>query len=613
MLTDENSTDTKIARRDIVQLDERSINQIAAGEVIERPASLLKELLENALDAGASQVQVHAERGGCKSVKVQDDGIGIPRAQLALALSRHATSKLSCADDLFRVESLGFRGEALPSIAAVSRLTIRSRAAEAECGYEVVCNGGALDEVRPAAAARGCTVEAADLFYNVPARRKFLRATNTELKHLHEVIRKTALGNARVDLRFVHDGREVLHAPAANDAAAAARRIALLCGKPFAEQSIHFADEAGSFGLHGYLGLPAFSRASRDLQYFFVNGRPVRDALVAHAVRRAYDDVLYHGRHPAFVLFFEADAELVDVNVHPAKSEVRFRESRAVHDYIYRTLHRVIAEVRPQDAAVDLPRPKESMPDSQNEMRHPGICYQTRAPMSFSAQMRDYRALYQGESANNIRERDDAAAPSGEHDYEEAPPMGYALAQLKGVYILAENRDGLIMVDMHAAHERITYEALKTRADSHDAASQPLVVPLRIIVSRAEAEAAQSFQTHFAELGFEVDRLGEEELMVRAVPQSLGKHDWEALLRDVLSDLSQHGASARITGARNELLSSVACHGSVRANRKLTHAEMNALLRQIERVERSGQCNHGRPTWMRVSLAEIDKWFLRGR
>ena len=608
-------------RAAIIQLDDRLINQIAAGEVIERPASLLKELLENSVDAGATQIRVQAERGGLKRISVQDNGIGIIEAEARLALSRHATSKLTRVDDLFNVDTLGFRGEALPSIAAVSRLSLSSRVANTQSGFQLTCHGGGdISAPRPVAHPPGTTLETTDLFYNVPARRKFLRTEKTELKHLDDVIRRIALSRFDLDISFVHDGKEVFHAMPARTPAERTSRIAGICGKPFAQQSVYFEDDAEIMTLSGWMGLPTFSRSQRDLQYFFVNHRAVRDNLIAHAVRRAYTDVLYHGRHPAFVLFFTIRPNLVDVNVHPAKNEVRFRDSRAVHDYIYRTLHRAIASLTPDEGGVSLPTP-----DAANALRaanvgrgagfNPGSgspSAQRNLRMLVADQLENYHALHpsnQGAEAGGGTE----AGGLNTEDVEDVPPMGYALAQLKGIYILAENKDGLIMVDMHAAHERITYETLKTQAAEKSTGSQPLLVPLSIIVSQSEAEAAEQFHDVFGDLGFDLDRIGGEQLVVRAVPQLLIKADIETLVRDVLSDLLEHGHSDRITNAQHEILSSVACHGSVRANRKLTHTEMNALLRQMEQVERSGQCNHGRPTWMSVSLPEIDKWFMRGR
>ncbi|MGI9310430.1 MAG: DNA mismatch repair endonuclease MutL [bacterium] len=633
---DDNENDNNNARRGdgdarrarIVQLDDKLINQIAAGEVVERPASLLKELLENSVDAGATEIRVHAERGGLKRIKVQDNGAGIAQDEAHLALSRHATSKLVRFEDLFNVSTLGFRGEALPSIMAVSRLRLTSRTAEASAGFQIDCRDGRAGAPKPAAHPLGTTVEASDLFYNTPARRKFLRTEKTELKHLDEVVRRIALSRSRLDISFLHDGKEIFHARPAHTMQERTARIGSLCGAPFAQQSVHFDDEVAVMRLSGWIGLPTFSRSQRDLQYFFVNDRAVRDHLLAHAARRAYSDVLYHGRHPAFVLFLRIEPELVDVNVHPAKSEVRFRDSGAVHDYLYRTLHRVIAELTPRDAGVALPTPDaakraERLQTSGAQGGFGAGAAQRNLRMLMATQMENYHALHPPDAADRIADSGDGmadAAVVAAADGEDIPPMGYALAQLKGVYILAENRDGLILVDMHAAHERITYETLKHQADARasgdagaGAASQPLLVPLSLIVSRAEADAAEQNAGAFTEIGFELGRIGDEQLAVRAVPELLVKADIETLVRDALSDLLAHGRSDRIADAQHEILSSVACHGSVRANRRLTHAEMNALLRRMEAVERSGQCNHGRPTWMSVSLAEIDKWFMRGR
>ena len=394
-------------------------------------------------------------------------------------------------------------------------------------------------------------------------------------------------------------------------------RIASICGKPFASQCVYFEDDVGVMSLSGWMGLPAFSRSQRDLQYFFVNGRPVTDNLVAHAVRRAYSDVLHHGRHPAFVLFFRIDPALVDVNVHPAKSEVRFRESRSVHDYIYRTLHRTIAQLTPESSEVSLPTP-QNVPMRLNmgvnqKGGYGAEAVQQNIKMMVQEQARAYQAMTQPNQPDQPDSAPRSTQPFDQQSDSVIPPLGYAIAQLKGIYILAENKDGLIMVDMHAAHERITYESLKQQMQDTQINSQPLLVPVQINVSHIEADAATSFATQFKHLGFDIDRLGDESIVVRSVPELLVRADIDKLIRDVLADLLEHGSSDRITDAQLEILSSVACHGSVRANRKLESAEMNALLRQMEVVERSGQCNHGRPTWMSVSLSEIDKWFMRGR
>ena len=607
----------KTTRRDIRQLDDNLINQIAAGEVIERPASLLKELLENSVDAGSNRVEIQIDKGGLKRVMVRDNGHGIPVEQLPLALSRHATSKLIKAEDLFTMQTLGFRGEALPSIGAVSRLTLKSVFETQDSGYEYSVHGGSeMGAPRPVALDVGTTVEVQDLFYNTPARRKFLRTEKTEFNHCDSVIRKVALANDHVEIVFSYDGRAVFHVYPADNPVSRQKRIASICGKPFADQSVYMEDSVEVMSLGGWIGLPTFSRSQRDLQYFFVNGRAVNDNLVSHAVRRAYSDVLFHGRHPAFVLYFNIDPALVDVNVHPAKSEVRFRESRSVHDYIYRTLHRAIAQISPAQGEVHIPTPGAvtaplgrtggyGSPNAQNNIQS-----MVQEQLTTYQEMAESRGVPLPNSVLDAENYNDGTTSEPPVDI---PPLGFAIAQFRGIYILAENSDGLIMVDMHAAHERLTYEALKSQMDNKTVNSQPLLVPLQINISRQEVGIVENHARVLAEMGFEIDALGEEKIAVRAVPEILVRNDLEALVRDVISDLSEFGESQRVVDARDEILSSVACHGSVRANRKLEIAEMNALLRQMEIVERSGQCNHGRPTWMSVSLKEIDKWFMRGR
>ncbi|HHO67887.1 MAG TPA: DNA mismatch repair endonuclease MutL [Gammaproteobacteria bacterium] len=587
-------------------LDPQLVNQIAAGEVVERPASVVKELLENSLDAGARRIDIDIEAGGKRLIRIRDDGHGIHRDDLALALSRHATSKIASLEELERVASLGFRGEALPSIASVSRLVLRSRSADADSGWEVQGDGSErVGEPVPVAHPVGTTVEVRDLFFNVPARRKFLRTETTEYRHLEGVVQRIALSRPQVALELRRNGKAVYRLAAADDIAGRERRLQSLCGTGFVEQAVHIEHEAAGLRLYGWIAQPTFSRSQPDLQHFFVNGRMVRDKLVAHAVRQAYQDVLYHGRHPAFVLYLELDPAAVDVNAHPAKHEVRFRDSRLVHDFLFRSLHQVLAGLRPaaqpataaavQAAGAAAPQPA-------------AYAAQQPMPLPVREQVDAYARLHpaSGEGGEPVE-----VAGDGEADG--IPPLGYALAQLKGVYILAENATGLVLVDMHAAHERITYEHLKASHAAGGIRSQPLLVPLTLHLSRREADRAEQFRARFGELGFEVDRLGPEQLVVRQVPALLADVDIEALLRDVLSDLEQQGDSTRVEAAVNELLSTMACHGSVRANRQLGLAEMNALLRDMERTERSGQCNHGRPTWVQMSLAELDRLFLRGR
>ena len=590
-------------------LEPQLINQIAAGEVVERPASVLKELLENSLDAGSSKIEIDIEEGGRRLIRVRDNGHGIHREDLALALSRHATSKIASLEDLDRVVSMGFRGEALPSIASVSRLLVQSRTAEEASGWQVQGDGREKTaDPEPVPHLPGTTIEVRDLFHNVPARRKFLRAENTEQKHLEGVVQRIALSRPEVELVVRRKRKVLYHLRPARSEAQQLERLQVLLGEPFAQQLIGFDHSAAGLRLYGWIAEPTFSRSQADLQFFFVNGRAVRDKLLAHAVRQAYQDVLYHGRYPAFVLYLELEPAAVDVNAHPAKHEVRFRESRLVHDFLFRTVHKVLADVRPA-ADQPAPAPVHSMPVSgyspEQGYRQSGM------PLQVNEQLSHYRRLHGSMPAAATAPPYEQAEPQAEA--QTVPPLGFALAQLKGVYILAENEQGLVLVDMHAAHERISYEHLKRSYQDDGIRSQPLLVPLTLAVSRAEADEAEQRQAWFATLGFEIDRHGPEQLLVRQVPALLSDVDIEVLVRDVLSDCHSHGLSRRIEETINELLSTMACHGSVRANRSLTIQEMNALLRDMERTERSGQCNHGRPTWVQIGLQELDALFLRGR
>ena len=594
-------------------LDPQLINQIAAGEVVERPASVLKELLENSLDAGAGRIEIDFEDGGKRLIRVRDDGHGIHHDDLALALSRHATSKIASLEDLERVASLGFRGEALPSIASVSRLVVQSRTAGDSSGWQVCGDGSeAIAAPEPVPHPTGTTIEVRDLFFNVPARRKFLRTETTEQKHLEGVVQRIALSRPGVELLVRRQRKALYHLRPGHSETQQLERIKALLGEPFVSQVVGIEHSAADLHLHGWIAQPTFSRSQGDLQFFFVNGRAVRDKLLAHAVRQSYQDVLYHGRHPAFVLYLELDPAAVDVNAHPAKHEVRFRESRLVHDFLFRSVHQALAEIRP-DGARTSPQPTPAaMP--MRQATQPGR--QTGMPLAVNEQLGQYRSLHGGGPvAATAATAALSCEPEAttESEAQAAPPLGFALAQLKGIYILAENALGLVLVDMHAAHERISYEHLKRSHQEQGIRSQPLLVPLSMAVARAEADEAERSQRWFAALGFEIDRQGLEQLVVRQVPALLADVDIEALVRDVLSDLRSGGGSRRIEEAINELLTTMACHGSVRANRRLTVAEMNALLRDMERTERSGQCNHGRPTWVQVSLQELDALFLRGR
>lgn len=601
----------------IRQLPSQLINQIAAGEVVERPASVVKELVENSLDASADRIEIDVEQGGRKLLRIRDNGDGIPQGELHLALSRHATSKIADLGDLESVATLGFRGEALPSIASVSRFLLSSRARGEERAWCLHSDGGGQDaEAAPTSHPVGSTVEVRDLFYNTPARRKFLRTDKTELAHIEQLVRRMALARGDIHFRLSHNGRPVLDLPpAGGDAAGAGRRLADLLGEGFTEHALAVREEAVGLRLHGWVASPAFSRSQTDQQFFYVNGRMVRDKLVAHAVRQAYQDVLHHGRHPAYVLYLDLPPILVDVNVHPAKQEVRFREGRQVHDFIFRTLHRRLAGGETQaveahqDTAVAAgqgglqplsPEATAAMPQQQ-----PMWLGVAEGPRDYGFSVEAQRPPRAG--TGKPTQEMPAFAPG------EVPPLGFALAQLHGIYVLAQAQDGLVIVDMHAAHERIGYERLKAAWGQGGVRSQPLLVPVVLRVSEREADLAEASASLFGQLGLEVDRMGEESLAVREIPALLRGADAEKLVRDLLSDLAVHGHSERIREEINGVLATMACHGSVRANRNLTLEEMNALLRDMERTERADQCNHGRPTWVKLSQRELDGLFLRGR
>jgi DNA mismatch repair protein MutL len=630
----------------IALLSQRLANQIAAGEVVERPASVVKELLENSLDAGATRIDVDIEQGGSKLIRIRDDGQGINKDDLALALSRHATSKIADLDDLENIASLGFRGEALASISSVSRLQLISRAADAldGGGWLVEAEGQSMTaSLRPAPQTQGTSVEVRDLFFNTPARKKFLRTENTEFARIDEVIKRMALSRFDVAFTLRHNQRTVHQLQSARSVQERQRRIGLVCGPAFLEHAVYIDIEASGLRLWGWVCLPTFSRSQPDLQYFYVNGRVIRDKLVSHAVKQAYRDVLFGGRHPAFVLYLELQPALVDVNVHPTKHEVRFRDQRLVHDFLFRSLHQALADVRPDDHL--------SGQQSADAAMTGGVAaagfttggqsaLQQQAALGFNVDPGTGEILpvpvFSGYASSGSESSTSFGAPVGLRQYPqmrdsprtmaeqsaiyqqlasdaEIPPLGFAIAQLHGVYILAQNQHGLIIVDMHAAHERITYEHMKASCDAQSVKAQPLLVPLSLAVSEAEAECAEQQASALTELGFAIERVAAESLVVRQVPVILARSNIEQLVRDVLSDVREHGQSERISAYRDELLATMACHGAVRANRQLSVAEMNALLRDMERTERSGQCNHGRPTWVYQSLADLDKLFLRGR
>ena len=592
------------------------VNQIAAGEVVERPASVIKELLENSLDAGASRVDVDVDQGGVKLIRVRDNGRGIHREDLTLALSRHATSKIASLEELETVVSMGFRGEALPSIASVSRLQLVSRCAADDNGWLVVSEGSG--EMSPPIAAPhpvGTTIEVRDLFFNTPARRKFLRTDKTELGHIDLLVKRLALSRFDVAFHLRSNRRETLTLPSALSQPEKERRLAELLGPAFLEQSFYLRDESAGLILTGWVAHPTFSRSQTDMQYFYVNGRSVRDKLVTHAVRQAYRDVLFHGRHPAYVLYLELDPRLVDVNVHPTKHEVRFRDGRSVHDFLFRSLHAALAESSP---GFRVNRSTGEMVAATEPLATGVRLTSTAAPNTLASPQQTPFQFHVREQRSGYRAGFDlqrpAAYPAAKWGVSETtPPLGYALAQLKGIYILAENECGLVLVDMHAAHERITYERLKKSMADAQVRSQPLLVPLAVAVSRREADLAETHADLFNRLGMAVDRIGDENLVLRAVPVLLQETNAERLLRDLLADLVVFGSSGRLESEIDKVLATMACHGSVRANRRLSLEEMNALLRDMERTERSDQCNHGRPTWRQLALDDLDKLFMRGQ
>ncbi len=576
----------------IKQLTAKLANQIAAGEVVERPSSVVKELLENSLDASSTQIDVQVEAGGTRLIKIRDNGLGIKKQDLVLALSRHATSKIETISDLEAVSTLGFRGEALASIASVSHLILTSNDGEGKTGWSIVED----EEIAPAAHPRGTTVEVRDLFFNTPARRKFLRTERTEYQRIDEIVRKVSLSHPAVHITLHHDGKMTRRYRASNSTEDEQRRLASAFGTSFVENALYFEEENHGMHLSGWVSLPTYSRSQADQQFFFVNSRMIRDKLITHAVKQAYSDVLFHARQPVFALFLDLDPKTLDVNVHPTKHEVRFRDSRNVHDFIFRAIHKVLADVRPEDV-VELG----------------AVSPLTSTPIQSNFSMEGYRGGSRvGEQVQHYAEfLRSVPEPISTNEDSGIPPLGYAVAQLHGIYILAQNERGLVIVDMHAAHERITYERLKVSDDGLK--TQPLLVPMTIAVSAAESDAVDNFAAELGNFGFDLTRASEESLIIRAIPALLSRGNAEQLVRDVLADLVEFGSTSRIQAERDEILSTMACHGSIRANRKLSVAEMNALLRDMEETERSGQCNHGRPTFCELTVGELDGLFLRGR
>ncbi len=574
------------------------VDQIAAGEVIERPASVVKELVENSLDAGARRIEVDIEQGGAGLIRVRDDGCGIEAASLPVALQRHATSKIASLEDLAAIGTLGFRGEALPSIGSVARLRLVSHPAEAAYAAEIILEGGAMSEVRPAAHPRGTTLEVRDLFFNVPARRKFLRSAPTELGHIARLLERLALARPEVSFRLRSGERVLLDTPAADDGT----RVAQVLGQAFIERALAVGHAAGPVRLEGWIALPTAARAQADQQYWFVNGRSVRDKLLMSAARLGYRDVLYHGRHPAYVLHLTLDPALVDVNAHPAKLEVRFRDSRQIHEFVLRVIERALAATQPSPAAVpavgiapllgDAPRPpriEAGRFDFAGEGER-----QSRSPWAVAAAVREPQPLVE--------------APA-----EAARPLGEALAQLHGIYILAQTPEGLILVDMHAAHERVLYERLKAERDGTAAVSQQLLEPLVVELKPYELDALLAERTAWERAGFELDALGPARLALRRVPPLLAGGEIVKIVQSVAEALGNEAPGHHLDAVADRFLGTLACRAAIHARRRLTLPEMDALLRQMECTERSNQCNHGRPTWTRLTLRELDQLFLRGR
>ncbi|HLZ98161.1 MAG TPA: DNA mismatch repair endonuclease MutL [Steroidobacteraceae bacterium] len=604
-------------------LPDELINQIAAGEVIERPASVVKELVENSLDAAAGRIDVELERGGSGLIRVRDDGVGIRAQEIGIALARHATSKITSLLDLESIATLGFRGEALPSIASVSRLSLVSRSAETAHAWAVEARDGEITAPTPASHPPGTSVEVRDLFFNVPARRKFLRSEATEYQQVVRMLERLALSRFEVGFTLSHNGKSVWTLPPARSQPERLARVARVCGEEFAAHVIELQYTADALSLNGWLALPTFSRKQSDLQFAFLNGRFVRDKLVAGAARLAYQDVLFNGRFPAYLLYLNLDPTLVDVNAHPQKLEVRFRDSRRIHDFLFRTVERVLAGTRPNaGSAGSAPQDWLTGSAAYSQGVRPTQAHFVLPEARPRPGADAYRGFLETAAAGSpgsdsgVAEAADgaaAAAPGSDGAARPGvPALGYAIAQLHGVYILAQSADGMVLVDMHAAHERVMYEAMKKLLQG-ETASQPLLVPDVLPVTRAEADAAEAHAAEFAALGFLVTRLSPEELALRAVPCLLAARDPAGVVRDVLSDLVEAGHSRHVEESVNHLLGTMACHAAVRAQRSLSVPEMNSLLREMERTPHADQCNHGRPTWVRLSLHDLDRLFMRGR
>ena len=594
----------------IKPLPELLINQIAAGEVVERPASALKEILENSVDAGAKKITVQLQQGGVKQIRVMDDGIGIAKDELLLALTRHSTSKISTLEDLHKITSLGFRGEALASITAVSRLTLASRQAGQSHAWQIQVDGKSVSQPAPSSLTLGTSLDINDLYFNIPARRKFLKSEATEFAHCDEAFKRVALSQSGIELVLQHNGKVRRQLRAASSA----QRIVAILGEEFNQTAASVDERAADMHLHGMVALPAYARSSRDAQYFFVNNRFVSDKLISHALREAYRDVLHLDRYPAFVLFLEINPESVDVNVHPTKTEVRFCESRALHQFIFHAINKALASPNREakaDESVQITRSFPAYPESNqakpNTVSQPASFYRTL----FGAQANAYSTA--PVNITSVAQAAKSNQPTVVEEEQGVHPLGFALGQLHGVYILSQNARGLVVVDMHAAHERIMYEKLKQALDHHEIAMQPLLIPVTFHADNLEIAVVEENLATLDQLGFEIAVLSPTTLAVRAVPATLQDADIVQLTHDILREIREYGASQILTAKRNEILATMACHGAIRANRKLTIEEMNALLREMEITERADQCNHGRPTWFETSLADLDKLFMRGK
>ena len=580
-------------------LDQHLINQIAAGEVVERPASVVKELVENSIDAGATKISVYIESGGLSRIDVRDNGIGIAKEQLKLAVTPHATSKIASLDDLESVATLGFRGEALASIASVSQFRLASRPQDQLEAYEIRSRQSSWSTAEAVAHPMGTSIEVADLFFNTPARRKFLKTTKTEFGHIDEVVRRMALAHPSIGFELFHDGRAIRHFPPANTPEQVLSRVGAVMGDGFLDSALAIHAVHENLQLSGWVARPSFSRAQADLQFFFVNGRLVRDRLVAHAIRQAYRDVLFHGRHPAFVLQLGIDPTDLDVNVHPQKTEVRFRRASKVHDFLFSSLHQALAHTRPEQAVSGNGR--FQTPLEPSPLPHP-----TLSLGSVTGTAHGYHPS-QNVTSQISNDLVDAAIQDQDH------PLGFARAQIHGVFIVAENAAGLVLVDMHAAHERIVYEQMKTLWAEDRVRSQRLLVPQKLSLSSAQIGALDTHGQALDRLGFELSLAGPNEVIVRSLPSLLSQSQCLELVGEVLNELVEVGQSQLVESAIDHLLATMACYGSVRANRRLTIEEMNALLRAMELTERADQCNHGRPTWIQLDMTSLDRLFLRGQ